>query len=283
MSRYKLPNEPAMVSFSGGRSSGYMLRHILDANHGQSKNLHILFANTGKESPETLDFVRDCAENWSCKIVWLEYRFDFDRRKSGFVVVDYDTASRNGEPFEMLIRSKHMLPNVANRFCTEQLKIKTMTRYMRSIGHQDYINIIGLRADEPHRVAKMRARNASEKLRHSIAPLSDAGVTKYDVAAFWRGQSFDLALENNNGTTPLGNCDLCFMKGAAKINSIIRDNPGIEEWWSRQEESIQKTMPYGSDKGNASFIKGLPYRLLPTLTIGHLFEHDGVQCIGCTD
>lgn len=281
-SPYTLPDEPAMVSFSGGRSSGYMLKSILDANHGQSE-MHILFANTGKESPETLDFVRDCAANWSCNITWLEYRFDFDRRKSGFVVVDYATASRNGEPFEMLIRSKHMLPNVANRFCTEQLKIKAMTRYMRSIGHQDYINIIGLRADEPHRVAKMRARNDSENLRHSIAPLSDAGVTKYDVAAFWRAQSFDLALENNNGTTPLGNCDLCFMKGAAKISSIIRDNPGIEEWWSRQEEAIQKSMPHGSDKGNAAFIKGLPYRLLPTLTIGHLFEYEGVQCIGCTD
>jgi 3'-phosphoadenosine 5'-phosphosulfate sulfotransferase (PAPS reductase)/FAD synthetase len=32
----------------------------------------VTFANTGKEMPETLDFVRDCGEHWGVDITWLE-------------------------------------------------------------------------------------------------------------------------------------------------------------------------------------------------------------------
>ena len=50
-----------------------MLRRVLDAYGGQlPADVHVLFANTGKERPETLDFVRDCAVNWGVNIVWLE-------------------------------------------------------------------------------------------------------------------------------------------------------------------------------------------------------------------
>lgn len=269
---YAMPtDETVMISFSGGRSSGYMLHQILQAMGGQQPNVHILFANTGKEMPETLDFVRDCEVNFGCRITWLEYRFDFDKRKSGFVVVDHATASRDGEPFAQLIRAKKMLPNVAHRFCTEELKIKTMTRYMRTIGHQDYLNVIGLRADEPRRIAKMRAKNERDDLRQSCAPMNDARATKADVFRFWKSMPFDLRLDNQNGTTPMGNCDMCFMKGVGKLSSIARDFPEKAEWWIGQEDQV-----------GATFYKGLPYRLLPSIQIDSLFD-TGIECIGCTD
>lgn len=53
---------PALISFSGGRTSGYMLRHILDAHDGTlPDDVVVTFANTGKEREETLRFVHDCA------------------------------------------------------------------------------------------------------------------------------------------------------------------------------------------------------------------------------
>ena len=65
---------PAIVSFSGGRTSGYMLRHVLDAHGGRlPEDVHVLFANTGKERPETLDFVEECATRWDVPIRWVEY------------------------------------------------------------------------------------------------------------------------------------------------------------------------------------------------------------------
>src|SRR5262249_19633664 len=54
--------EPFVVSFSGGRTSGYMLRRILDAFAGRMPDGgKVIFCNTGKERPETLDFVERCS------------------------------------------------------------------------------------------------------------------------------------------------------------------------------------------------------------------------------
>ncbi len=52
---------PALISFSGGRTSAYMLWQILAAHGGQlPDDVHICFANTGKEREETLRFVHEC-------------------------------------------------------------------------------------------------------------------------------------------------------------------------------------------------------------------------------
>ena len=62
-----------VVSFSGGRSSGYMLHQFLDHNNGLPSNAKVVFCNTGKEHHATLDFVKECSQRWSVPIVWLEY------------------------------------------------------------------------------------------------------------------------------------------------------------------------------------------------------------------
>lgn len=73
---YRL-DPPAVVSFSGGRTSGYMLWHILESFGGKlPEDVRVVFCNTGKERPETLDFVERCGQRWGVPIVWLEYRYD---------------------------------------------------------------------------------------------------------------------------------------------------------------------------------------------------------------
>ena len=67
---YKI-TEPAAISFSGGRTSGYMLWKILDAYDGQlPDHLPVTFANTGKEMTQTLDFVQACSVHWGVNITW---------------------------------------------------------------------------------------------------------------------------------------------------------------------------------------------------------------------
>ena len=70
---YLVPR-PAVVSFSGGRTSGYMLKHIVDAHGGRLPgDIAVVFANTGLERRETLVFVDTCATAWGVPIVWVEY------------------------------------------------------------------------------------------------------------------------------------------------------------------------------------------------------------------
>lgn len=225
---------PAIVSVSGGRTSGKMLHAILDAHGGTlPRGVVATFANTGKERPETLDFVRDCQDHWGVPIVWLE-RVPGEHGQR-YQVVGHNSASRNGEPFDQLIREKSYLPNPVTRFCTIELKIRVMRDYARSLGWEHWINIVGLRADEPGRVETANARNLEGKERFkTIMPLHTAGVTKRDVMAFWREQPFDLQLEDHEG-----NCDLCFLKSRGKITRIMADRPDLADWWIEAEAEAE--------------------------------------------
>jgi 3'-phosphoadenosine 5'-phosphosulfate sulfotransferase (PAPS reductase)/FAD synthetase len=238
MSPYKLSGT-TVVSFSGGRTSAYMLRQVLDNNDDLS-DLVVTFANTGKEHPATLEFVRECSERWAVPIVWLEFRDD----DAGFSVVDYTTASRQGEPFEALIRKRKYLPNPVTRFCTIDLKIRIIHKYLRSLGlstEEAPVDMMtGIRADEPRRVVKIRHRKSTSESKWAtmVMPLADAGVGAQDVTGFWAGQPFDLMLPTINGRTLEGNCDLCFLKGAKQVYSIIASDRPKAEWWARMESSV---------------------------------------------
>ncbi len=251
---------PALISFSGGRTSGYMLWRILQAHGGTlPDDVKVTFANTGKEMPQTLDFVRDCGERWGVNIAWLEYR-RIDG-KHAIAVVDYETASRNGEPFSAIIAERKMLPNPTVRFCTVELKIRTMARYgRRELGWHEFDKIVGLRADEPRRVSRMRGRSersAETGEREVLMPLADAGVTKRDVETFWRKQNFTLGLPTINGTTPAGNCDLCFLKSAATVQGMMRDTPTLAAWWI-EAEAEAKRQHYGKNIDIVRFRKDRP-------------------------
>lgn len=218
---------PALISFSGGRTSAFMLHQVIQAHGGTlPDDVHVVFANTGKELEETLRFVHDCETHWGVPIVWLER----DKAK-GFAVVTYGTASRNGEPFAQLIADKKALPNWQARWCTSGLKIMPMFAYMASLGFPPgtYREAIGLRHDEGVRLLKMYARNDTDN-RQCVAPLDKARVVKADITAFWAASPFDLGLEDGDG-----NCDLCFATGKGVRLRRLRKRPTIGRWWTLME------------------------------------------------
>ncbi len=222
MSYYKF-DALTIISFSGGRSSAFLLYKVLEAyEFNLPDHIKVIFCNTGKEMPQTLDFVRDCSVNWNVPIVWLEYA-----GKKKYNIVNYDTASRKGEPFETLITERKYVPNSMARFCTSELKVLTIERYMDC----DFDTAVGIRGDEPRRVVKMRNKEGYH------VPLADNKVTEVDISNFWQKQTFDLQLPKAEFNT-LSNCDLCFLKGTKIRKSIIEHSPGLADWWAAQEERI---------------------------------------------
>jgi 3'-phosphoadenosine 5'-phosphosulfate sulfotransferase (PAPS reductase)/FAD synthetase len=232
---------PALISFSGGRTSAFMLKQILDAHGGTlPHDVVVTFANTGLEREETLRFVHECGVRWGVKIHWLEWR------DGGFHEVGYNSASRAGEPFKALVAKKQYTPNGVTRFCTSELKIRVMRDFCRSLGWRNWHNVIGLRYDEGSRILKALARNDSGKEPwRNLMPMASASVKvlKRDVMRFWLGsnadpteirsplpQGFDLGLRDYEG-----NCTLCMLKSKAKKVAIIRENPGAIEPWLEME------------------------------------------------
>jgi 3'-phosphoadenosine 5'-phosphosulfate sulfotransferase (PAPS reductase)/FAD synthetase len=234
-------NEPTCISFSGGRTSAYMLWRILEANDMKlPSDAVVCFANTGKEEEATLEFVNECSIRWNVPISWLEY-MEVDGEHS-FKVVNYQTASRNGEPFEQIIKHfNNALPNGRARYCSANLKTRTFYRYLKSIGWEEWDSYLGIRADEPKRVVKFRANPNPEGKHETVhLPLAQANVSARDVSNFWKQQDFDLELPNINGKTMHGNCDLCMLKPKAQILSLIQEKPERALWWIKQEEEAFK-------------------------------------------
>lgn len=227
-----------VLSFSGGRTSAYMTDRLL--KELPKEKAITVFANTGKEEPATLDFVNQCDRLWGKNVVWLEY-CPVDK----FKIVSYETASRNGEPFAAIIEKRNYVPNVVARFCTQELKVRVIKRYMQSLGYRHWTSIIGIRYDEPRRWAKVRGI-AQRECWDVWLPLVDWKITKETVLEYWRHMPFDLQLKDFQG-----NCDLCFLKGKHKLKRILTENPEKVAWWADQEKKV-----------NGTFHKGFSYQQL---------------------
>lgn len=198
-------------------------------------------------------------------------------------VTDFEHAARDGQPFEALIRRRKFLPNPVSRFCTSELKIRTMHRYLRgTLGWTEWDQMIGIRADEQRRVSKIRARGTSTETSAEtmLLPLADAGVSVQDVNAFWKAQPFNLELMTHNGRTLEGNCDLCFLKPPAQRLSIIKIRPRAAAWWIKMESLALADKPAG-----ARFCKGNEpsYAELADFAAnqGDMIGHEDAEMVAC--
>lgn len=199
-------------SCSGGRTSMMMARLIQLAFPGET--IPYVFANTGQEHPRTLEFVQECAEAWDMPIVWVEAVVHDGRIASTHRIVDFNSASRDGLPFEEVIQ-KYGIPSKAYPHCTRELKINPMRSYIKAIGLKDDMAAVGIRGDEPKRLGKDPS---------IIYPMSTVWPqTKQTVLDWWKQQPFDLNLEEREG-----NCLWCWQKSDAKHAQNLAANP---EWY----------------------------------------------------
>lgn len=211
-----------LISFSGGRTSAYMTKQILESDHGYD-DVAVVFANTGMEHPKTLEFVDRCDREFGFGTVWVEAVTRQGRQSSTFQVVDFETASRDGEPFESMIL-KYGIPNKAYPHCTRELKQNAIHSYIKSLGWDEYDTAIGIREDEIRRVSKSGPWSI-------VYPLIDWWpVDKQDINTWWERQSFNLEIPEH-----LGNCVMCWKKSFRKLAHAIEDEPWAFDWADRIE------------------------------------------------
>jgi hypothetical protein len=211
-------NKPILVSVSGGRTSAFMAVFLKE--RFKDREMLCVFANTGKEREETLIFLDRLDKQFNLNLVWLEAKVNPEKGKgTTFKVVDFESASRNGEPFEEVIK-KYGLPSKLYRHCTRELKEAPIHKYTKKILGKDYLTAIGIRADEKHRLTNKE---------DFIYPLADINVDKHFINNWWSKQPFDLELREHEG-----NCDFCFLKSQKKRVKLLSEGLDVS-WWSRME------------------------------------------------
>lgn len=216
------------IAFSGGKTSGYMTKLLLDKVAFLYEDVKVVFANTGQENEATLDFVHRCDKEFGFNVVWVEANVLSDVKGVGtsFKIVDYHTASRDGKPFEDVIR-KFGIPNRTWQICSRELKANTVRAYLRSLGwrKKDYVSAIGIRHDEIHRISANCERD------RLIYPLAEwFKVDKMFINTWWATQTFNLTLKEHQG-----NCKWCWKKSKRKLLTLANETPEIFEFPARME------------------------------------------------
>jgi len=101
--------------------------------------------------------------------------------------------------------------------------VKAGQRYIRAVkGWDAWTSVLGIRADERRRLAKISARIATAT--SDTRRWDEPGRRPRWSATFWRAQPFDLALPNTNGKTMHGNCD-CASQALEAGSIVIREKP----------------------------------------------------------
>ncbi len=232
------------VSFSGGRTSAYMSKWLID-NVSDLFELCFTFANTGQEHEKTLDFVHKCDIEFGLNLVWVEADVQHGKRVgSKHKIVNYQTASRNGEPFEEVIK-KYGIPNAAFQHCNREMKLNPLNSYrntvLENLDPTDYGFAIGIRVDEFDRMS------ASAEKNKLVYPLVDIGVTKAQVIDWFSRQPFDLEIPEH-----MGNCVTCYKKTDRKLYTIAKHEPERFDFFKRMECEYSF---YGAGEGERKFFR----------------------------
>lgn len=233
-----------LVSFSGGETSAFMAQWIKKHLEDNYDRVVYVFANTGLENEQTLEFVQQCDDYWKFNVQWVEASvYQNERKGSGYWLTDFDNAKRNGEPFEAVIQ-KYGIPNQAFPHCTRELKQNPIKAFAKDwFDGEQYETAIGIRQDEADR---MNAKWKENRFMYPLISRDMIPATKPMINFFWKQMHFRLELKGYQG-----NCLTCWKKADKKLYQIYKENPKAFDFMDRMERKY----PLGKDGSKTVFFR----------------------------
>lgn len=197
-----------VVSFSGGRTSAYLVHLMREAD----PDTEFIFMDTGAEHPKTYEFIRNIVKNWKIKLTCLRVIPDPEMNKpSTYEILSTEKIGPDLEPWKRMLR-KYGHPYVGGAFCTDRMKTVPFIKYCdEKFGRGNYTTWLGMRIDEPKRITPKPG------IRY-LAEISE--FEKQDVIEWWRNQPFNLEIQEH-----LGNCVFCIKKSLQKVALATKDEP----------------------------------------------------------
>jgi hypothetical protein len=260
-----------LVSFSGGETSGFMAQWIKKHLEDSYDRVVYVFANTGLENEQTLEFVQQCDDYWKLNVQWVEAAVNFGERKgTGYWLTNFDYAKRNGEPFEAIIQ-KYGIPNQAFPHCTRELKQAPIKAFAKDwFDGEKYDTAIGIRIDEVDRI------NAKAKEMRFIYPLIKQDMipaTKPMINFFWKQMHFRLELKGYQG-----NCTTCWKKADKKLFQIYKENPKAFDFMDRMERKYPRVgFEFEKDYPDYFLVNGI-YEKNYEMKIGDaIYKYEGTE------
>src|SRR5699024_9979514 len=213
-----------MVAVSGGRSSAMMARIIQTSEKYKNYNKLYVFANTGMERKQTINFLRNIEKYWGIEIKKVEGIYS---KKMGIgvsynIIKSYNDLDMQANTFSQAIMHKNKgifkgVPNSAAPYCSSMLKTIHCKKLADDIFRvNNYITAIGFRAEDmPKRITWVEIENDENRIFPLLSDFRNDPISNSHLNRWWSKQKFKLELHGN-----LGNCELCWKKS----RNILIDN-----------------------------------------------------------
>ena len=184
-----------VLSLSGGKDSAALAVHMRD----RVTDMEYIFHDTGKELPDTYEYLERLGGYLGQKIVRTTF----------------------GTTFDSILRMKGgMLPSNHRRWCTEMMKLKPFENY---IGNDECINYVGIRADEE------RVGYISHKPNIRAAfPFREDGIDYAGVQRILENSGLGMPPYTEWGRTRSG-CFFCFYQQKIEWVRLRQHYPGLYE------------------------------------------------------
>ncbi len=259
-----------ILNLSGGKDSTALVVYMRD----RVPDMEYLFCDTGKELPETHDYLNKIEAYLGKPIIRLnaDYSFDhFIKLYSGF------------------------LPSAQARWCTRMLKIKPFEKY---VGDDVIYSYVGIRADENREGYISQKPNITP-----FFPFKEDGIVKEDV--FRILEESGLGVHEYYKWRTRSGCYFCFFQRKAEWVGLLENHPDLfekakeyekaetptgERYTWAQSESLEE-LEARKDKIKADYAKAVNRssrakrgrRLIEVFDTAHdeLQDSDDASCLVC--
>ena len=269
-----------LLGLSGGKDSSALAVYMRD----RVPEMEYFFSDTGKELPETYEFLDRLEVFLGKPIVRLNMNSDPNSNR------DFD---------HWLTLYGGLLPSSQVRWCTVNLKIKPFEEY---VGEDSAYNYVAIRADED-RVGYKPLKTASLRNIEPKYPFKEDGITKEDVYQIL--EESGLGLPDYYKWRTRSGCYFCFFQRKSEWVGLLEEHPDLFELaksyekfnpetgerftWSQGESLEELSDPEriaqikaNTEKAMASKKSAKPNRrLIEILTDVHDDEDDEEPCLIC--
>lgn len=142
-----------VVSFSGGRTSAYLVKLMEERRKNDGWNVKYVFMDTGAEHPETYTFIRNVVKHFGIELVCLRCKIDMrPNHGTTYTEISIDDIKPDLQPWKDMMQ-KYGTPYFGGAFCTRTMKTDAYNAYCKDhFGKGNYISWLGIRYDESVRL-----------------------------------------------------------------------------------------------------------------------------------
>ena len=127
-----MKNKKHIVSFSGGRTSAYLVHLMEQRRKKENIEVEYVFMDTGAEHPKTYEFIKKCVEYFDIDLTVLKTKINEEMGIGPtFEVHDLNSIGWDLSVFKKLTKKYGNPYNPGGGFCTDKLKTVTFNKYIK--------------------------------------------------------------------------------------------------------------------------------------------------------